>query len=248
MGNRRRSLIQMTKSIRHLRRTRLQPPQTAATQLDPQLALLRGWQTDRLAVTHEDLLSSDRYGAACQFFLDDIYAPRDFSQRNAAFDTLHDSLKRYLPPTLVSILAAAIELNKQTDVLDEALLKVLVDELGMTDELTAEMYAEAYRRSDNYAERDQQLNQLVTIGRQVDSAMRVPLIGPALKVAHRPAHRAGWGEVQDFLERGHAAFKKMKGADQFLNTIYQREKLILDQIYAGNPHPFSLEGDDAPAS
>ena len=53
---------------------------------------------------------------------------------------------------------------------------------------------------------------------------------------------AGWHELQGFLERGYAAFKHMKGAEEFLNTIETRETGILDRIYAGDPDPFDLVG------
>jgi hypothetical protein len=51
----------------------------ARTGLDPQLALLRAWQSQRLRRTYADLLDDPRYRPACLFFLNDIYAARDFS-------------------------------------------------------------------------------------------------------------------------------------------------------------------------
>jgi hypothetical protein len=93
------------------------------------------------------------------------------------------------------------------------------------------MYAEAYRRCDNYDDRARQIAMLVEVGRKIDRIVRLPLIGLALRLAHAPAHRAGWGAVQEFLERGYAAFKHMKGAGEFLETVRCREMQILDQIY-----------------
>ena len=57
----------------------------------------------------------------------------------------------------------------------------------------------------------------------------------------RPARLAGFGELQDFLERGFRAFRHMEDASEFLDTIERRETQILDRIYARHPHPFDLE-------
>ena len=54
-----------------------------------------------------------------------------------------------------------------------------------------------------------------------------------LKMLHRPAHLAGFGALQDFLERGFSAFKNMQGADEFLATIERRETRIMESLFAG---------------
>jgi hypothetical protein len=44
--------------------------------------------------------------------------------------------------------------------------------------------------------------------------------------------------LQDFLERGFAAFARMRGAGEFLATIRQRETAIHDAIAGGSDAPF----------
>ena len=60
-----------------------------------------------------------------------------------------------------------------------------------------------------------------------------------MKLARVPAQRAGWGELYDFLKRGYAAFKQLRDVTTFVRIIAQRERRILDQIYSGNPDPFT---------
>ncbi|MBX3057186.1 MAG: hypothetical protein KF770_12015 [Anaerolineae bacterium] len=208
--------------------------------LSPQMAILRQWQVDRLAQTHEDLLRNKRYGRACQFFLSDIYGAQDFSQRDADAENVYRTMRKYLPDRLLITMGKTIALNKITQQLDAHLLDALVNRLGMTDTLTAEMYAEAYRLCDNYETRQKQLDMVLDVGRGVDNLTRIPMIGMVLRAARRPANRSGWSELQDFMERGFAAFKEMRGADQFLAIVEQRERQILDQIFANAPHPFSI--------
>jgi hypothetical protein len=53
-----------------------------------------------------------------------------------------------------------------------------------------------------------------------------------------PAQRAGWADLVDFLERGRQAFKPMKDVKTFVDTIAERERGILDRIYAGDQQGF----------
>ena len=64
-----------------------------AMELDPRLALLRGWQANRLACTYADLLNDPHDAPACQFFLNNVYAPTDFSQRDHDLARIHKFLR-----------------------------------------------------------------------------------------------------------------------------------------------------------
>jgi hypothetical protein len=225
-------LAQTTDDMRHER--------VAGSAIDPHLALLRNWQSARLERTYDDLLASKRYGPACRFFLSDIYAARDFSQRDHDLERLYDYLSRLLPAAMLRLLANAVTLNTLTKELDAALLDALVGRLGVTDTLSAAQYAEGYRLCDNYVERARQIDLIVAVGRDVDATVKLPFASTTLRLARGPAHSMGWQELQDFLERGFHAFKQMGGASTFLKTIRDREMLILDRIFSGHPDPFDL--------
>ncbi|GAB4581067.1 MAG: hypothetical protein Fur0022_38140 [Anaerolineales bacterium] len=209
-------------------------------ELSPAIKLLRTFQSERLARTHADLLASPRYGPACRFFLTDIYAPRDFSQRDHDAETLYKLMNRFLPEDLLYPLALVLKLNHMTHDLDERLAEALVTRLGVTDTITPEQYAEAYRICDNYQEREKQIDMLLEIGARVDKLVKSPLTAPTLTMAKLPAKTAGWDELHNFLERGYQAFKHMNGSDYFLKTITTREKEILHRIFSAHPDPFHL--------
>jgi len=201
--------------------------------------LLASWQAGRLAKTYADLHATARYGAATTFFLTDLYGPRDFSKRDRDGERVASSMKRLLPGAAIRAIGMALELNHLTHRLDAALEAMLFQGMGVT-EITEQNYAQAYRRCDNHAERLQQIEIVDTLGRQLDKVVSKPLVQIALKLAHGPAHMAGLGELQDFLERGVAAFLQMQGADYFLETIKSRETSILTRIYAGEDAPFDV--------
>lgn len=211
-------------------------------ELPPEIILLRAFQSQRLAKTHADLLASRRYRPAAGFFLTDVYAPRDFSQRDADMQRFYEGVSRVLPERAVAILADVVALSNLTNDLDAGLARALVDELGVTDSITPQQYAAGYRLCDNYDERLKQIKLIGDIGRGIDRLIHIPFVSVALRLAHGPAVLAGWGELQRYLERGFSAFKHMKGADEFLATIERRETAILDRIFAGHPEPFEQIG------
>ncbi len=208
--------------------------------LSPEMALLRAWQARRLARTYADFLADPRYEPACRFFLDDIYAPKDFTQRNTDIVRIHDFMMKFIPARALKTLTLAIELNNLTEQLDEKLLQVLLEDVGVTDSISEEQYAEAYRLCDNYDDRVRQIEQIVAIGRDLEKLVRHRVIGWTLRLARGPAYRAGWNELQDFLEHGFNAFRRMGNADKFLNAVHDRELAILDNIYQQKPHPFDI--------
>ncbi len=218
----------------------------AGSGLDPYMALLRVWQSQRLARTYADLLEVPRYTPACRFFLDDIYAERDFSQRDHDLETMYDFMRRFVPDAISRPAALTIKLHRMTDTLDQKLLDVLVNQVGITDSITAEQYAEAYRRCDNYRERVEQIDAIIEICEHIDGIVRNPITGPALSIAKRPLRGAGYGEVVAFLERGYDGFKRMHGSHHFRKTLQERELDALDRMYAHDPDPFRLEATAAP--
>ena len=209
--------------------------------LDPQLVMLRQWQSERLANTYADLLAVEQYRSACKFFLSDIYAPVDFSQRNHDAEHLYSVLARFLPEAMLALLADAIRINQLTSQLDHQLLNVLVDDLGVTDTITAEIYAQAYRLCNNYEERREQIELLTKILWEAARGARNPIFAISMRLVRGTAHQAGWSEIYDFLERGYLACKPMRNVDTFVKTIEQREMALLDRIFAGEAEPFAVK-------
>lgn len=210
------------------------------TELPPQMSLLYTWQSKRLARTHADLLVHKQYAPAARFFLSDVYAPQDFTQRDYDIERMYAFMLKFLPASLLKPLSRAIELNSMTLDLDNALLDVLTNQLDVTTKISEAQYAEAYRICDNYNDRVTQIDMIVEIGTDLSRIAHLPLIAFTIRMARKPAHKAGWHEMQNFLERGLSAFKHMKSPRKFLEIIAEREQKILDQIYQNHPDPFDI--------
>ncbi len=219
---------------------KLEHERVEGNELDPRLALLKRWQSERLRRSYSDLTAQPRYRPMMQFFLQDIYAARDFSQRNKDMERMYELLRHVLPENAIRPMVLTVKLHLLTEALDQRLLGALTGELEMSDSLTTPLYAEGYRRCNNYAERAQQIELIYEVGRAADDAVRVPFSGPVLNMAKLPLEKAGWGELLGMAERGHKAFKQMRGAKELLGLIREREFQILDRIYANDPNPFGF--------
>jgi hypothetical protein len=189
---------------------------------------LRVWQAARLARTHAGLLASPRYGKTASFFLTDIYGPKDLSRHEQAVRRILPLMIRVLPAAGLETVADAFELNALSEALDAAMLVALGSKaFNMTDA----DYSEAYRKVGRRAGRERQIELILHLGQSLDRLTRKPLIGTTLTMMRGPAAAAGLGDLQDFLERGYTVFRRMNGAQEFLDAIVSREKALLEETF-----------------
>ena len=200
---------------------------------------LERWQKRRLATTYQDLVASKRHRAATEFFTSDLYAPTDLNQRDFEVRRMYPMMVRLLPESAIDTIATAIELQALTLELDLGLVNALGPDWGEKPCWTDSTYARAYRKCDNRVQRERQIELIVEVGQDLDHLVRNPLIRGALRVARGPAVLAGISTLQNFLERGFAAFRSMRNADYFLQTIRRRECKIMSAILSGSQDPFT---------
>jgi hypothetical protein len=209
----------------------------ASSELGARLRELRAWQAARLAHTYADLGADPRYTRAIEFFLTDLYGPRDFSQRERQFARAWRYLKRTLPDAALAALERALELEALSTDLDHALVAILP-----AGPPTAAGYAKAYREVGRRAARERQIALVVAIGEDLNRIVKHAWIGAALRAAHVPAHAAGFGVLQDFLERGFAAFRNMSEAAPLLRKIRERETQLMEQLFSGGGEELLASG------
>lgn len=219
------------KRMREFRDARLRDADLARRQ-----RRLTRWQSARLARTHADLLRHPRSRGAIEFFLENLYAPKDFTRRDQDLERIAPILTRILPASSLRTIAMALEMNVVTEEVDAALLEALAD-LGYA-ELDEESYLEAYRRCDDRPRRLRQIELIWEVGMTLDKVVRLPGAYAALRLAGGPARLAGLGELQKLLENGFRTFRKIGGARDFLAAIVETEKEVLRRIYDGHPRPF----------
>jgi hypothetical protein len=196
---------------------------------DPQLVVrwkaVKRYQTERFRRTYADLLASPRYRAAALFFLEDLYGEKDFEQRDREALRIAPKLARMLPDRAVETLALAVELDELSEILDARVAAEV--ELPIDDAA----YARGYRVAGTRPDRERQIAMVDRIGRALDGLARMPLLAGMLHMMRGPAEAAGLQHLHRFLARGFDSFKAMRGAGEFLDTINQREKALMDEIF-----------------
>ena len=195
-------------------------------------ASLRAWQAARLARTHRDLLESRRFHDAAEFFLTDLYGPKDISRHIAEVRRIVPLMTTLLPDSGLATVAHAMELNALSESLDGAMIEALGER---TADITDGAYAAAYREIDRAEDRERQIDLIALLGEALDKLTHLRFIGVTLKMMRKPAQLAGLGGLQAFLERGYAAFGAMRGgAGEFVSIIVARERAISEALMAGN--------------
>ena len=218
--------------------------------LRKQLVRVQKWQSKRLLRSHADLHANPRYRLAVEFFFNELYGGgADVRRRDADLFKVQGAMERLLPREGLDSLCLAVQLETLSQELDADLARALP-----AGPITAERYAAAYRTAGRRADRERQVELTREIGTYLDGVVRKPLVRGLIRVARGPAHAAGFRQLQEFLERGLAAFDTMHGADEFLRTVGTRELRTLERLFAGVEDPFEFgvgrgrhdRGPDAP--
>jgi len=221
---------------------------SAERRADPALAgaleRLARFQAARLRSTYADLHRQPRYAEAIDFFETELYGGADFTQRDADVARVAPLMARMLPANVVATIAQAVELNALSHELDRALLEALPDPRGA---FAGADYCAAYRSMGRREERAYQIVLIGEIGAGLDVYVTKPFIGTALAMMRRPARMAGLGALQEFLERGFSAFRRMSGAREFLATVDRRERALMESLFAGETGGFPEPGSGGAA-
>jgi hypothetical protein len=203
----------------------------------PELGLrvqaLKSYQQQRFAHTYADLLATTRYGPAAGFFLEELYGPRDYSERDAQFARVVPALVRLFPQEIIDTVGTLAELHALSERLDSAAGSHLA-----SPQLDGPIYVRAWQATGRADERERQIGLTLDVGQSLDRLTRNPLLRHTLRMMRGPARAAGLAELQQFLETGFDTFKAMGSAREFLATIGTRERGLARAL-------FTAEFDDA---
>jgi hypothetical protein len=190
------------------------------------VAAIKEYQQRRFIRSYPDLLGSPRYAAAARFFLDELYGPRDFSQRDAQFARVVPALVRLFPHEIVATVAMLARLHAISEELDSAMARQ-----REVVEVDAASYIAAWRAVGRPEDRESQISLTLSVGQELDRLTRKALVRQSLRWMRGPAHAAGLGALQAFLELGFDTFRAMKGAEAFLARIGENERRLAAALF-----------------
>ncbi len=198
--------------------------------LASQVAAVKRYQHARFERTYADLMATPRYVRASRFFLEDLYGPVDFSQRDEQFARVVPALVRIFPGELIATVAAVARLHALSEKLD-TLMAVACGSRPVNDATYGDAWCRVGRRED----RKLQIALMLDVGRALDRYTRMPMLRQSLRLMSGPAHAAGLGALHAFLRKGFETFREMRGADEFLGTIQSREAVLAGCLFDGRP-------------
>ena len=201
--------------------------------LGPRVHALKDYQHRRFQHTYADLLAQPRYARAATFFLDELYGPHDFTERDAQFGRIVPALVRLFPRDIVATVATLARLHALSEQFDTAMARRLP-----SSSVTAQAYADAWRAVGQADGRERQIGYMHAIGSALDRYTANPLLRHTLRMMRKPASLAGLAALQRFLESGFDTFRELRGAQTFLQTIADRERELAGTLFdARRPIP-----------
>lgn len=194
--------------------------------LEAAVEALKAYQQARFARTHAGLLAHPRYGRAANFFLNELYGPQDFTQRDAQFSRIVPALVHLFPADTVATVESLAAVHALSERLDTSMAIHLHGQAP-----TRAGYVRAWQATGEAADRARQIELVMSIGQALDRHTRSFVLRASLKAMRAPARAAGLGTLQAFLESGFDAFVAMGGAKDFLTSIQARETALAQRLF-----------------
>jgi len=199
---------------------------------------LQRWQRKRLAKSYSDLSSQESYRPACEFFLDDLYGGLDFLKRDQDVAKVMPLMVKFLPGRFLIAMADAFELQAISLEFDMSMVAHM-DSANST-KLSTATYAQIYRSCGDRPLRESQIQLMRDLGRELAILAHKPFVTQLIRLMRGPANAAGFNALQSFLEAGVVSFRTLDDPAYFINTIYEREWLSMQKLFAGEADPFSF--------
>ena len=214
-------ILQSLNAVDVERRKRVAQPALAAA-----VATLKTYQQQRFARTHAGLLAHPRYGRAANFFLNELYGPQDFTQRDAQFSRIVPALVRLFPEDTVRTVESLAAVHALSERLDSAMAAHLD---GAAPGRAS--YVRAWQATGEADARARQIALVMQVGEALDRHTRSFMLRASLRAMRGPARAAGMGALQTFLEAGFDAFGAIGGAREFLSMIETRETALAARLF-----------------
>jgi hypothetical protein len=202
----------------------------ADSALGDRVAAIKRYQQRRFELTYADLLAHPRYAGASNYFLQELYGPSDFTQRDAQFARIVPALVRLFPAEVVATVQTLAALHALSEQLDGAMGDVL-----LPAPLDAQAYVRAWQRCGRVDDRERQIALMQEVGESLDGLTRNAVLRHSLRLMRAPARAAGMAALQTFLEAGFDTFRAMRGAGEFLAIIGQRERGLARALFEAAP-------------
>ena len=188
------------------------------------------WQMTYLLTFFTDLHERPGYGEAIDFTMSDL-AGVSVSDRDRDLERAAPAMTRLLPTRALETIAAAAKLNARVLVVNLGIFSRLQVDGRLPAEISERAYCVACREASTLDECLGLVQLATQLGGTLRTLIRVPLLGALLRTMRGPAHAAGFGALQEFLEDGYTKFREIPDIDHFLSEIDTRMTEVFAAIY-----------------
>lgn len=195
-------------------------------------------QARRFRATYSDFLRDPCHAPATAFFLEELYGEHDFSLRDQQFARIASAIERLFPEAVAELAVDLAETHALTETLDHEMAVHWLE--CPADGGYADRYVQSWRQTGARVQRERQLKVVLHMGRELQRLTRMKSLLVALRLMRGPAQAAGLAALQQFLERGFAAFAAMGDARAFLAAIGERELRWIDRLFDEEPSSCSV--------
>jgi len=176
------------------------------------------WQIAYSLPFYSEFQEVPETAAAVEFVISDLIGT-GISTRDADFSRIIPIMVRLLPDKALRALASAMELNARALAINLDICRTLFDDVDVPAPVSERDYCAAFRQSTSLDECAELIHLTINLGHSLKRLVGSAALGMTLRAMHRPAHAAGFGAMQDFLEKGYTTFHAIDDVDAFLDRF-----------------------------
>lgn len=188
------------------------------------------WQLEYLLPFFSELHIQDGYADAVEFTMSEL-AGVGISKRDRDLERAAPAITKLLPLGALETIANAAATNARVLEINIAICRCLLSDDELPAEFTEQEYFVACREASSLDECLELVHVITGLGHTLKSLVRIPMIGMTLRAMRAPAHAAGFGALQEFLENGYYTFRQMPDIEYFLTEIERRMIEVFEKSY-----------------
>ena len=187
------------------------------------------WQVAYLLPFFNEFETSPDTAAAVEFIVSDLMGS-GIAARDADVARIIPIMVRLLPENALQALASAMEVNARTLAINLANCRDLSERTDISKGISERDFCAAFRRTTTLDECLELIDLTIVLGNTLKRLVRNRLLRMTLHAMHYPAHAAGFGAMQDFLEKGYTTFRAIDDVDYFLGQFAERITIVFTRI------------------
>ncbi len=200
------------------------------------------WQVAYSLPFYSEFEEDPNTAVAVEFVISDLIGT-GISSRDADLARVIPVMVRLLPAKALQTLASAMELNARALTINLKICQQLFTTNDVSEGISERDYCLAFRHSTSLDECLDLIELTLTLGRSLKRMVRSTALGLTLRAMHVPAHAAGFGALQDFLEKGYATFHAIEEVDDFLDRFAVRMEQMLTRACVGPLPEYGVQQD-----